>query len=99
MDHHSNFEKWLSNKFGEKNGTKTSYLRALDLLSNKLSYNILQINEPDEIKALYEDVKKEQRIGNGKYMVSEASSYGTKGFYSAALKNYLTFLEEHKKNG
>ena len=99
MNYKEKFEFWLSKKFGDKNGTKASYLKAIDLISEKIGRNIFYMNQLEEIKKLYVEVKQEQRSKDNKFYHSEAPSYGINGFYSAAMKNYLSFLEETGNNG
>lgn len=93
MDNQENFEIWLTQKFGENNGTKSSYLKAIEMISEKLKKNVFKMSDSDEITALYEDLKREQRNTNSKYFNFDAPSYGAKGFYSASVKNYLEFIK------
>lgn len=93
MNNQENFEIWLTQKFGESNGTKTSYLKAIEMISEKLKKNVFYMSDQVELSVLYEDLKREQRNTNGKYFNLNAPSYGAKGFYSAAVKNYLEFIK------
>lgn len=79
--------------FGEKNGTKSSYLKAIEIISEKFQQNIFLMNNA-QIQNLYQELKKEQRNVNGKFFNKDAPSYGAKGFYSAAVKNYLFFITD-----
>ncbi|MGM1055726.1 MAG: hypothetical protein ACQEWG_07575 [Bacteroidota bacterium] len=94
MNNQQKFEEWLANRFGEENGTKSSYLKALDMISKKTNKNIYSTKNLQEINILYQDLLKEQRIPNGKYFDTESPSYGKKGFYSAAVKNYISFFQD-----
>ena len=95
MNGQEDFDSWLTKKFGENNGTKSSYLKALEMVSEKLNQNIFDIKNLNEINELYLELKREQRNVNGKFYNYEAPSYAINGFYSAAVKNYMEFFESY----
>ena len=89
-----------TNKKGSQKAS--SYVRALDLLdiilknksSDKLEggesvYSIISVTI---IKKLYSFILDEQKNKNGIFENEEPSSYWQNGFFSAALKSYIEFL-------
>jgi 5-methylcytosine-specific restriction endonuclease McrBC GTP-binding regulatory subunit McrB len=89
------YSKWLVIKIPKDSGSKSSYIRAIDLLSDTIGYPIFEENNIEKMDLLYEDLKTEQRIENGKYWNAKSTSYGLKGFYSAAIKTYSDFLRDY----
>jgi 5-methylcytosine-specific restriction protein B len=87
------YYKWLVTKIPKDSGTKSSYIRAIDLLSETLGYSIFEENSIEKMNLLYEDLIVQQRIEGGKYWNAKSTSYGLKGFYSAAIKTYTDFLK------
>ena len=87
--------QWLNKTIPTDSGTKNSYLRAIDILSEKLGYDIYEIADTAKIDFLYADLLVEQKVDGGKYFYEKAPSYGKKGFYSAAIKTYSDFLKEY----
>lgn len=85
------FKEWLSQNYNDKNGTITSYIKAIDIISEIIDDNIFEIDDLGYLHNLYEDISNEQKIENGKYFYEKAPSYGNKGFYSAAMKNYIHY--------
>lgn len=85
------FKDWLSQNYNDKNGTNSSYIRAIDIISKIINDDIFEKDDLGYLNNLCEDILKEQKIENGKYFYEEASSYGKKGFYSAAIKNYIQY--------
>jgi Cdc6-like AAA superfamily ATPase len=94
-NHKEAYIKWLNKTIPTDSGTKSSYLRAIDILSEKLGYDIYDIDDTAKIDFLYADLIVEQRVDGGKYFYEKAPSYGKKGFYSAAIKTYSDFLKEY----
>ena len=92
------FKDWLANNTLETSNKSTSYLRAIDLLSEMLGYSIFEETKEDALKLLYDDLLVEQTVVNGKYWNNDAPSYGEKRFYSAAIKKYMEFLKDHLGN-
>jgi 5-methylcytosine-specific restriction protein B len=89
---------WLKIKTPKDSGSKSSYIRAIELLSETIGYPIFEENDVDKMHALYEDLILEQRIEGGKYWNKKSTSYGLKGFYSAAIKTYSEFLKDYLLN-
>lgn len=89
------YSKYLDSIYNENSGTKSSYLKAIDILSKTISYNIYEVNDIQKLQELYQDLINEQRNTEGKYFHKEAPSYGQNGFYSASIKTYIDF---HKSN-
>jgi Cdc6-like AAA superfamily ATPase len=86
---------WLNKTNQNDGGAKSSYLRAIEILSTIVKYNIFEKDDINKIDFLYEDLIKEQRIEGGKYYNEAAPSYGNKGFYSASIKTYSDFLKDY----
>lgn len=85
------FKNWLSQNYNDKNGTNSSYLNAIEIISEINQKDVFEINDLEYLRNLYKDVLKEQKIENGKYFYEKASSYGKNGFFSAAVKAYLEY--------
>lgn len=92
------FSSWLIKKYGENSGTNSSYINAIDVLSQILSRELFKISDENFFKILYQDLIKEQKNTKGKYYNSSTPSYGSKGFYSASVKQYLEFLNSLNLN-
>lgn len=87
---------YLSTIYSENSGTKTSYVKAIEILSKLLNYNVFEVNDLLQLQELYDDLIKEQRNTEGKYFQPEAPSYGQNGFYSASIKTYIDFHKKQK---
>jgi 5-methylcytosine-specific restriction endonuclease McrBC GTP-binding regulatory subunit McrB len=85
------FKNWLSQNYNDKNGTNSSYLKAIEIISEINQKDVFEINDLEYLRNLYKDVLKEQKIENGKYFYEKAPSYGKNGFYSAAVKTYIEY--------
>lgn len=92
-DNRKTFTIWLNEKYGENSGTTSSYIKAIDILSQILSKELFRTSDDSYLDSLYNDLIKEQRNQDGKYYHSDAPSYGSKGFYSASIKSYKEFLK------
>lgn len=92
-DYRQEFTSWLTNKYGEKSGTTSSYIKAIDILSQILSKELFKTSDDSYFNTLYKDLIKEQRNEDGKYFHKDAPSYGSNGFYSASVKSYREFLK------
>jgi 5-methylcytosine-specific restriction endonuclease McrBC GTP-binding regulatory subunit McrB len=89
------FSDWLTIKTTKKSGAKSSYLRAIEILSETIGYLIFEENNYKKMDLLYEDLKTEQGIEGGKYWNQKSTSYGKEGFYSAAINKYSEFLKQY----
>jgi len=92
-DNRETFNTWLTKKYGEDSGTTSSYIKAIDILSQILSKELFRTTDDSYLDSLYKDLIKEQRNLEGKYYHSDAPSYGSNGFYSASIKSYREFLK------
>ena len=92
------YSNYLTTIYGENSGTKTSYIKAIEILSKLLNYNIFEVNDLLQLQQLYADLIKEQRNTEGKYFHPDAPSYGQNGFYSASIKTYIDFHKQLKDN-
>ena len=97
------FEKFIFSANVEGSGKASSYVRALDLLSEMLKaypmgfsdcQNIWEVSDKSRIDALYSLVRQETTKGpKSKWSLPNLPpSYLQKGFCSAALGRYLDFL-------
>ena len=94
-NYRESFKNWLSQNFDDVNGTNSSYIRAIDIISIITEHNIFEIDDLAYLQNLYQDALKEQRKENGKYFFKDAPSYGKNGFYSASLKTYIQYLKSY----
>ncbi|WP_276530866.1 AAA family ATPase [Aestuariivivens sediminis] len=85
------FKKWLE-KGKIESGKVSSYLRAIDILINNFNVKVYSENDLNKLNDLYEDLLLHQNEVNGKYYYQEAPSYGQSGFFSAAIGQYIEFL-------
>jgi hypothetical protein len=95
-NYREDFIFWLVKKYGENSGTISSYIKAIDILSQILEKEIFTINDNQYLNSLYEDLLREQKNIRGKYYHSDAPSYGSNGFYSASIKSYKEFFTSLK---
>ncbi len=95
-NYREDFIFWLVKKYGENSGTISSYIKAIDILSQILEKEIFTINDNQYLNSLYEDLLREQKNIRGKYYHSDAPSYGSNGFYSASIKSYNEFFTSLK---
>jgi 5-methylcytosine-specific restriction protein B len=98
------FENWMKKSSKDTSGTVSSYMSSLEYLST-LFYkrgaipfeSIFEIDNIQLIKELYDEVVKIQRDENSYIYNPSSPSYGLKGFYSASLNKYISFLNSEKK--
>jgi predicted Mrr-cat superfamily restriction endonuclease len=88
------FIEWLNQNNTNESGAKSSYLKALEKLSEKIKSDIFIKYDLFELNELYVDVKKEQKNKNSIYFDAQTPSYGNGGFYSAALSKYIEFIKQ-----
>lgn len=88
------FIEWLSNNNTNDGGTKSSYLKALEKVSEKVKYDIFTTDDLFKLNELYANVLGEQKDDNSIYFDVHAPSYGRKGFYSAAINKYIEFIKQ-----
>jgi hypothetical protein len=95
IDKKEQFKNWLDliDKYEKSNKSK-SYIRAIDILETEFNINIYKEANTNILTELYQDLILNQKDSNGKYSYEKAKSYGGKGFYSAAIKAYLLFLDQ-----
>ncbi len=98
LNYKLDYSNYLSSIYSENSGTKASYIKSIEILSDLLDYNIFEVNDVLQLKQLYTELIKEQRNKDGKYFHPEAPSYGLNGFYSASIKTYLDFHLKQKGN-
>ncbi|NQY28186.1 MAG: AAA family ATPase [Flavobacteriaceae bacterium] len=92
------FKTWLNKNVTKESGTNSSYIRAIESLSDPLGYDVFSINDITTLEKLYDDLIENQKDEGGKYNNIKAPSYGKKGFYSAGIRKYIEYLEEkHSK--
>jgi len=88
------FIEWLNNNNTNDGGTKSSYLKALEKVSEKVKYDIFATDDLFKLNELYADVLREQKDDNSIYFDAQAPSYGRKGFYSASINKYIEFIKQ-----
>ena len=88
------FIEWLNNNNTNDGGTKSSYLKALEKVSEKVKYDIFTSDDLFKLNELYADVLREQKDDNSIYFDAQAPSYGRKGFYSASINKYIEFINQ-----
>jgi len=89
------FASWLINKYGESSGASSSYVKAIEILSNTMKKAIFSLTDDQYLEELYDDLIRYQKEENGKYYNPDAPSYGNNGFYSASIKSYREFLKSN----
>ncbi|MDU8886311.1 AAA family ATPase [Yeosuana sp. MJ-SS3] len=92
------FEKWLRAQKTTNSGMISSYLRAINILINHFEIAVYEEEDIEVLNDLYEDLKLNQKDTNGKYYYAKAKSYGEGGFYSAAVKLYIDFLNQDQES-
>lgn len=85
------FRAWLKSQSGEGSNKSSSYLRAIKILIHEFHIAVYTEDDINLLQDLYEDLILNQKDQNGKYAYSKRS-YGEKGFFSAAIKSYIKFL-------
>ncbi len=93
MNLKTEYKSWAKRTLTILGGTQQQYVTSLEHLSRIVGYNIFETNDFSKIDALYGDLLKEQKTVGGKYYEKERPSASLKGWYSAAVKTYLDFLE------
>lgn len=93
MNYKTAYLEWLTQaNFGDS-GKPSSYIRAIDILSELLNNNIFEEDDLLKLDLLYKDLVIEQKNDGGKYYYKDAPSYGKSGFYSASIGAYIEFLK------
>lgn len=85
------FVIWLDKKYPDT-GTRASYVRSLELLSEILEQDLFTNDDLTFFKDLYADLIKNQKDRSGKYFSEVRPSYSLKGYHSASVRDYLEFL-------
>jgi len=94
MNYKENFEKWLDHSYkADGSNVKSSYLRALELLAEKLELNFYENPNIESLERLYNDLLINQKSETSKYYIKTPISYGRNGFYSASVKAYINSLK------
>lgn len=91
VNYKDRFTSWLEGENQEGSNKSASYLRAMDLLQDKVEFTIYEISDQEELELLYTDLIQNQRNTDGIYFNEKAPSYGNNGYYSAAIKAYIDF--------
>lgn len=99
MDNKEAFKEYLKNEYKKNSGAPSSYIKALEYLSNSsdVNRNIFEIEDHYFLKKLYKETLLNQKKNEGKYY-NDAHSYGSGGHYSAALFVYMDFLKTKENN-
>lgn len=91
------FKEWLENNREIGSNKPSSYLRAIRILINEFKIPVYTEDDINVLEELYDDLLINQRDPKGKYAYYK-KSYGEKGFYSAAIKTYINFLNNDSSN-
>ena len=93
--HLKSFEDWLNKQHGIT-GTKSSYSKSITYLSFYFHENLYSDSITlEELQSIGEHTSIHQKENGGKYYYS-APSYGKGGYYSSAVKAYITYrFPEH----
>jgi Cdc6-like AAA superfamily ATPase len=89
------FVAWLSSKYSKSSGTASSYLKSIDLLNDIVDFEIYETNDLNHLQTFYRELIKDQKDKDSKYFIESAQSYGTHGFFSASIRQYIDFLSEY----
>ncbi|OXU14780.1 HNH endonuclease [Sedimentisphaera salicampi] len=101
----SEYIKYIQETNTEGSNKAGSYIKALDYLQDILAHsetkfrdcNIWEVSSADEVADVYKYVLEQQKLGiEGVFKFDSRPSYWKGGFYSAAIKSFLSFLVEHK---
>jgi hypothetical protein len=89
------FRNWLIKSTSKETGGKNA-VNVIDTLSTLIRKKIFEIDDLSFLDELYKDLLINQRdqSENGKYYNESTTSYGTKQFYSAAIKSYSDFIKQ-----
>lgn len=95
INYKQQYTNWLNETNKEGSNKVSSYIRAIEILSEITEKEIFEEDNLSILDELYHDLLKEQRkqTEGDKYYYLE-TSYGTGGFYSAAINSYRNFLKE-----
>ena len=88
------FTQWINDRNEQGSNKASSYLRSIELLQDKVDFDIYATSDLQVLTNLYEDLKARQSEKEGPYFNESAKSYGANGYYSAAIKSYIQFHEE-----
>ena len=94
MNYKEEYIKWMNEISPNDSNKTTSYVRAIEILSEITQSNIFESDDISKLESLYAELLREQRNKQGKYYYTEAPSYGDSGFYSASIKTYSSFLKD-----
>lgn len=94
LNNKNEFILWLTNKYGNKDGTKNSYIKSIKIISEILSKDIFSISDTKELENIYNEIRIQQTNKDSKYYNPELPSHGNSGFYSASINDYIKFLKE-----
>ncbi|UKB82615.1 AAA family ATPase [Chryseobacterium sp. MEBOG06] len=91
INYKDQYKSWLEKGNEKETGKAVSYIKAIDILSQKTNQEIFENNNIEDLLSLYKDTIAEQKKPEGKYYHPEAPSYGLNGYYSAAIGEYVKF--------
>ena len=87
------FGRWLSDVQLFKKSSRDSYLRAIDILEVQFGISVYREQSVGRLELLYQDLIAHQADEQGKYYFPDALSYGEHGYYSAAIIQFMRFLD------
>jgi len=92
------FKIWINGNYPQNSGARSSYVKAIDILSDKINKNIFEISNNKFLEELYQDLLMKQGNKEGIYFHEDAQSYGNSKFYSASIKAFQKFLKSSEKD-
>ena len=98
MDNKDTFRNWLEESSPKSSGRPSSYIKALKFLSEYKKESLMEVTDLNKLNSLYKETLVHQRENDGKYYHKDAASYGSYGFFSAAVASYIKFLEAKAGN-
>ncbi|UKB81027.1 AAA family ATPase [Chryseobacterium sp. MEBOG07] len=91
INYKEQYRAWLKSDREKETGKSGSYVRAMEVLSQKIDKNLFESDDIEYLSFLYTDTKAEQKNPESKYYHAEAPSYAIDGYYSAAIAEYIRF--------
>jgi 5-methylcytosine-specific restriction enzyme B len=95
VNYKETYIRWMEKSSLENSRKKSSYQKAIEILSEILHENLFEQSDLGKLELLYLDLLKEQGVEGGKYFYKDAPSYGNSGFYSAAINSYSDFIKAY----
>ncbi len=95
-DFREDFTNWLTKKYGANSGTISSYIKAIDILSQILSKELFKTIDINILKHFITILLRNKEIQTVNTIIKMHLHMAVTGFYSASIKSYLEFLKAHQ---